>query len=478
MNAGTILVADDDAAIRTVLNQALGRAGYLVRTTGNAATLWRWASAGEGDLVVTDVIMPDENAFDLIPRLKKLRPDLPIVVMSAQNTLMTAITAAERGAYEYLPKPFDLNELTAVVQRALQAKGKKPPANDVEREEDLPLVGRSAAMQEIYRVIARLMQTDLTVVISGESGTGKELVARALHDFGKRRNGPFVAVSMAAIPRELIESELFGHERGAFPGANARSPGKFEQADGGTLFLDEVGDMPMEAQTRLLRVLQEGEFTPIGGRQPVKANVRIIAATHRDLRQLIHQGLFREDLFFRLNVVPMRLPPLRDRLEDIPDLARHFLKQVEREGMPLKTIEPAALDRLKAYRWPGNVRELENVVRRLVALHSDAIIKAEVIANELREHVPADAARREGDEPLSAIVERYLAAQVEKSSGRLPQPGLYDRTLREVERPLISMCLGLTGGNQIKAAEILGVNRNTLRAKIRSLDIPLFRGFK
>jgi two-component system nitrogen regulation response regulator GlnG len=206
--------------------------------------------------------------------------------------------------------------------------------------------------------------------------------------------------------------------------------------------------------------------------------VRIIAATHRDLRQLIHQGLFREDLFFRLNVVPMRLPPLRDRLEDIPDLARHFLKQVEREGMPLKTIEPAALDQLKAYRWPGNVRELENVVRRLVALHSDAVIKADVIANELREHAPVDATRREGDEPLSAIVERYLSAQVEKSSGRLPQPGLYDRTLREVERPLISMCLGLTGGNQIKAAEILGVNRNTLRAKIRSLDIPLFRGFK
>jgi two-component system, NtrC family, nitrogen regulation response regulator GlnG len=478
MNAGTILVADDDAAIRTVLNQALGRAGYLVRTTGNAATLWRWASAGEGDLVVTDVIMPDENAFELIPRLKKLRPDLPIVVMSAQNTLMTAITAAERGAYEYLPKPFDLNELTAVVQRALQAKGKKPPSNDVESDEDLPLVGRSAAMQEIYRVIARLMQTDLTVVISGESGTGKELVARALHDFGKRRNAPFVAVSMAAIPRELIESELFGHERGAFPGATARSPGKFEQADGGTLFLDEVGDMPMEAQTRLLRVLQEGEFTPVGGRQPVKANVRIIAATHRDLRQLIHQGLFREDLFFRLNVVPMRLPALRDRLEDIPDLVRHFLKQVEREGMMPKTMEPAALDALRAYRWPGNVRELENVVRRLVALHSDTVIKRETVENELREHVPVEAARKEGDEPLSAIVERYLTGQVEKSNGRLPQPGLYDRTLREVERPLISMCLGLTGGNQIKAAEILGVNRNTLRAKIRSLDIPLFRGFK
>lgn len=479
MNAGTILVADDDAAIRTVLNQALGRAGYLVRTTGNAATLWRWASAGEGDLVVTDVIMPDENAFEMLPRLKKVRPDLPIIVMSAQNTLMTAITAAERGAFEYLPKPFDLNELTTVVQRALQAKAKKQVANDVARDEDLPLVGRSPAMQEIYRVIARLMQTDLTVMIGGESGTGKELVARALHDFGKRRNRPFVAVSMAAIPREMIESELFGHERGAFPGASARSPGKFEQADGGTLFLDEVGDMPMEAQTRLLRVLQEGEFTPVGGRQAVKANVRIIAATHRDLRQLIHQGLFREDLFFRLNVVPMRLPPLRERLEDIPDLVRHFLKQVEREGMPQKSIEAAALDALKAHRWPGNVRELENVVRRVVALHADTTITADAISAELREHAPTEPeGAKDADETLHALVERYLSAQIQKLGGRLPQPGLYDRTLREVERPLISMCLGLTGGNQIKAAEILGVNRNTLRAKIRSLDIPLFRGFK
>jgi len=328
MNSATIIVADDDAAIRTVLNQALGRAGYLVRTTGNAATLWRWASAGEGDLVITDVIMPDENAFELLPRLKKIRPDLPIIVMSAQNTLMTAITAAERGAYEYLPKPFDLNELTSVVQRALESRGeRKVQRSDGQNDDDLPLIGRSPAMQEIYRVIARLMQTDLTVMISGESGTGKELVARALHSFGRRRNGPFVAVNMAAIPRELIESELFGHEKGAFTGATARGVGRFEQAEGGTLFLDEIGDMPLEAQTRLLRVLQQGEYTPVGGRTPIKTNVRIVAATNRDLRQLIHQGLFREDLFFRLNVVPMRLPPLRERLDDIPDLVHHFLNQ-------------------------------------------------------------------------------------------------------------------------------------------------------
>src|SRR5213083_1994410 len=290
MPAGSILVADDDTAIRTVLNQALSRAGYEVRLTGNAATLWRWVSQGEGDLVITDVVMPDENAFDLVPRIKKLRPDLPVVIMSAQNTFLTAIRASERGAYEYLPKPFDLKELIGIVGRALsQPKERPAAAAKAEEWEGIPLVGRSAAMQDIYRMLARLMQTDLTVMISGESGTGKELVARALHDYGKRRKGPFVAVNMAAIPRELIESELFGHERGAFTGAVQRSSGKFEQASGGTLFLDEIGDMPPEAQTRLLRVLQQGEYTAVGGRASIRADVRIIAATHRDLRQLIRQ---------------------------------------------------------------------------------------------------------------------------------------------------------------------------------------------
>src|SRR5450755_3653862 len=354
MPTGSILVADDDAAIRTVLNQALSRAGYEVRSTGNAATLWRWVSQGEGDLVITDVVMPDENAFDFLPRIKKLRPELPIIVMSAQNTFMTAIRASERGAYEYLPKPFDLKELTLIVGRALaEPKDRQPAAGPKSDEIDaIPLVGRSPAMQEIYRLLARLMQTDLTVMISGESGTGKELVARALHDYGKRRNGPFVAVNMAAIPRDLIESELFGHERGAFTGANTRASGRFEQAKGGTLFLDEIGDMPAEAQTRLLRVLQEGEYTAVGGRTPIRVDVRIIAATHRDLPQLIRQGLFREDLFYRINVVPIRLPPLRERSEDIPALVRHFLAQAGAEGLPGKTLDQAAMDRLKIYRWP------------------------------------------------------------------------------------------------------------------------------
>ncbi|MEM1140656.1 MAG: sigma 54-interacting transcriptional regulator, partial [Pseudomonadota bacterium] len=278
MSNETIIIADDDSAIRTVLNKALGRHGFRVRSTSNASTMWRWVDGGEGDLLITDVVMPDENVFDILPQIRKKRPTMPVIVMSAQNNLMTAVNAAEQGAYEYVPKPFDLNELVSIVRRALgslkeraipatlPAEVEEPP----EKSDKMPLIGRSAAMQDIYRVMARLMQTDLTVMISGESGTGKELVARALHDFGKRRGKPFIAVNMAAIPRELIESELFGHEKGSFTGANQRLTGRFEQAAGGTLFLDEIGDMPLEAQTRLLRVLQEGEFSTVGGRSSIK----------------------------------------------------------------------------------------------------------------------------------------------------------------------------------------------------------------
>src|SRR5260221_12761966 len=481
MNASTILVADDDRAIRTVLNQALARLGYDVRTTGNAATLWRWVADGEGDLVITDVVMPDENGLDLIPGIKPIPPELRIIVMSAQNTLMTAVKATERGAFESLPKPFDLRELVNVVQRALSAPVSAAllQAEEVGAEEQLPLIGRSPAMQDIYRVLARLMGTDLTVMIAGESGTGKELVARALHDFGKRRSGPFVAINMAAIPRELIESELFGHEKGAFTGAASRSIGRFEQAQGGTLFLDEIGDMPIEAQTRLLRVLQEGEYTTVGGRTPIRANVRIIAATHRDLRHLIRQGLFREDLFYRLNVAPIRLPPMRERAEDVPALVRHFLKQATVEGLPGKSVDVAAMDKLKGYRWPGNVRELENLVKRLAALYSQEVIGPDVIDGELAEVAPAiEPSVVPDNEGLSAAVERHLKDYFAAHKDGLPAAGLYDRVLREIERPLIALTLVATRGNQIKAAQLLGLNRNTLRKKIRELDIQVLRGLK
>jgi two-component system, NtrC family, nitrogen regulation response regulator GlnG len=477
---GTVIVADDDAAIRTVVGQALTRAGYEVRSASNAAMLWRFVQSGEGDLVITDVMMPDENAFDLIPRIRKLRPELPIVVMSAQNTFMTAIKASERGAYEYLPKPFDLQELVNIAGRAI-TEPKAVIAAPAEPPDEIPLVGRSAAMQEIYRTLARLMHIDLTVLINGESGTGKELVARALHDFGKRKNGPFVAINMAAIPRELIESELFGHEKGAFTGANQRSAGRFEQAQAGTLFLDEIGDMPMEAQTRLLRVLQQGEYTTVGGRTPIKTNVRIVAATNKDLRGLIQTGLFREDLYFRLNVVPLRLPPLRERAADIPDLARHFFHIAEKEGMPRKQIDQGALELMKAYAWPGNIRELENLIRRLAALSPHEVITAPVIQGELEMAGPSLSAPRQSG-PVAAsgmsirdFMENHLNSHFASYGAELPPPGLYDRILEEVEGPLVSAVLAATRGNQIKAADVLGVNRNTLRKKIRDLDIRVVK---
>ncbi|MCO5060024.1 MAG: nitrogen regulation protein NR(I) [Rhizobiaceae bacterium] len=477
---GNILVADDDAAIRTVLNQALSRDGHDVRVTSNASTLWRWVSSGEGDLVITDVVMPDENAFDFLPRLKKARPDLPVIVMSAQNTFMTAIRASETGAYEYLPKPFDLTELLGIVNRAL-AEPRRPRSEQRTDEPDaMPLVGRSAAMQDIYRMLARMMQTDLTVMITGESGTGKELVARALHEYGRRRNGPFVAINMAAIPRDLIESELFGHEKGAFTGAQNRSTGRFQQAEGGTLFLDEIGDMPMEAQTRLLRVLQQGEYTTVGGRTPIKTDVRIVAATNKDLRTLINHGQFREDLFYRLNVVPLRLPPLRERSEDIPDLVRHFFKQVEGEGLQAKRISSGGLDTMKRYPWPGNVRELENLIRRLSALYPQDEITQEIIESELRTGDLTSIDGGTGAIPdnisISQAVEHYLQRYFAGFGGELPPPGLYQRVLAEVEYPLVLACMTATRGNQIKAAELLGLNRNTLRKKIRELGVNVYRG--
>lgn len=476
MAAPTVLVADDDGAIRTVVSQALGRAGYEVRATGNAATLWRWVSDGDGDIVITDVIMPDENGLDLIPRIRGIRPELRIIVMSAQNTLLTAVKATERGAFEYLPKPFDINKLVDVIRRGLETPRSAEEKTDAEAEDALPLIGRSPAMQEIYRTLARLMGTDLTVIINGESGTGKELVARALHDYGKRKDGPFVAINMAAIPRELIESELFGHEKGAFTGAHSRQSGRFEQAEGGTLFLDEIGDMPPEAQTRLLRVLQEGEYTTVGGRTPIKADARIVAATYHDLKQLIRQGLFREDLYFRLNVVPIRLPPLRERTEDIPELVRSFLAKVAAEGLPWKIIDTAAMDRLKDYSWPGNVRELENLIQRLAALYSQEVITVEDIKAELADASPENA--EDEEKGLSQTVENRLSTYFSAHADGLPAAGLYQRVLKEVERPLITLTLQATQGNQIRAAEVLGLNRNTLRKKIRELNIPIVRGAK
>jgi two-component system, NtrC family, nitrogen regulation response regulator GlnG len=488
---GTVLLADDDRGIRTVLIQALQRIGCRVRATGSSSALWRMVEEGEGDLVITDVHMPDGDALDLLPAIRRRRPDLPVIVMSAQNNVLTAIRAAEVGAYEYLPKPFDLKELLGHVQSSLERRAKRaaepsgaPEAAEAGRtaDENLPLIGRSPAMQEVYRVMARLTQTDLTVMIWGESGTGKELVARALHDFGRRARGPFVAINMAAIPRELIESELFGHERGAFTGATARAAGRFEQAQGGTLFLDEIGDMPPEAQTRLLRVLQEGEFTSVGGRASRRTDVRIIAATHQNLKALIAEGRFREDLYYRLNVVPIRLPPLRERIGDLPDLARHFLRRAAAEGLPKKSLTPEALEAMKGHSWPGNVRELENLMRRVAVLCPEDRIPADAVEGELASVGEEDRIEAGEGGPagrsLGAAVELHLERYFRHHGGVLPPPGLYDRVLREVEMPLIALTLSATRGNQLRASELLGINRNTLRKKIRELDIPVTRGRK
>jgi two-component system nitrogen regulation response regulator GlnG len=462
-----ILIADDDASIRLVLSQAFSRLGYDVRATGNAATLLKWVTEGDGDLVITDVVMPDENVFDVLPRIRKQRPRLPVIVMSAQNTLLTAISAAEGGVFDYMPKPFDLDDMAAVAKRALERPADKEAAKAqarAMRDERLPLIGRSGPMQEVYRTIARLVGADLTVLILGESGAGKELVARALHDLGRRRDGRFVAISLAAIPRERVDSELFGRGDGEV--------GRLVEADGGTLFLDEIGDMPLDAQTRLLRVFDGAEpaINPKTGRRP---NVRVIAATNRDLRGLIAQGLFREDLYFRLNVAPIRVPPLRERVDDIPELARAFLLRASREGLPSKTIDQAALDRLKLHDWPGNVRELENLVRRICALYGEETIGARIVERELAEQATTPAG--EGPVSLATLVERNLASYFASQPGGVPPTGLYDRVLAEIERPLFQLTLAATRGNQMRAAEVLGLNRNTLRKRLHDLGIEKAR---
>ena len=467
-----ILVAEDDKSVRLVVQQALARQGYTVQSSGTAAGLWKLIEAGRGDVLISDIGLPDGDALDLLPRIQQKRPDMPVIVMSARSTLLTAVKAQQTGVFEYLPKPFELRSLVEATSRAVGSIGQSRPvaAAPSAFEEGGPLVGRSAPMQDIFKAMARVVGTDLTVLITGESGTGKELVARALHDLGSRRAGPFVPINMAAIPRNLVESELFGHEKGAFVGADSRMSGRFEQAEGGSLFLDEVGDMPPEAQTRLLRVLQDGEYLPVGANRPVKADVRIIAATNRNLQQLMQQGLFREDLFYRLNVVPLRLPPLRERVEDIGPLVNHFLKQAAAGGLPVRRFAPDGIRALAAWSWPGNVRELENLVRRLLVLVGEDVISAEMVERELAavREVEADPIEVES---LSNSVDQHIRKYFDALDGAQPPPGLHARILREVEFPLIVATLEQTRGNQVKAAEILGINRNTLRKRIRELGI-------
>lgn len=473
----TIIVADDDMTIRLVVSEALRQEGWMIIEADDVPELKRIVQSGQGDVVISDVLMPGGNGLEAMPLLLKDRPNLPFIIMSAQNTLSTAMEATNNGAFEYLPKPFDIDELINTVKKAL----KKISVQTVQRNEPEQdsLIGRSPAMQEIYRSMARIVQTELTVLIHGESGTGKELVARALHDHGPRRENPFVPVNMAAIPKELIESELFGHERGAFTGAETRTVGRFGEAKGGTLFLDEIGDMPLEAQTRLLRVLQEGEYRTVGGQSSIRTNVRIIAATNKNLKSMVSSGDFREDLYFRLNVVPLSIPPLRERTEDVPDLAEHFVEKGTESGLPYKTLTAGAKKVLQSFDWPGNVRELENLIRRLCALHPGDQINASDIKAEFDRSTsdlaggPMSIMANVTGGNLSQTVRLHLDQYFEYHEDGLPPPGLHTRILREIERPLIQKVLSATNGNQVKSAELLGLNRNTLRKKIRELEISL-----
>ncbi|HKR89705.1 MAG TPA: sigma 54-interacting transcriptional regulator [Phenylobacterium sp.] len=464
-----ILIADDDSSMRLVLSQAFMRLGHQVRATGNVATLMKWIGEGDGDLIVSDVLMAEDNVFDVLPRIRKERPKLPVILISGQNNVLTAINAAEAGCFEYIAKPFNVEDVLSAARRALSSptdpESAKAQARAV-RDERLPLIGRSPPMQEVYRAVAKLVRTDLTVLLTGESGTGKELVARVLHDMGRRRAGQFVGVNLAATHAERVEAKLFGGDDGA--------GGKLIEADGGTLFLDEIDGMSLDAQMRLLRVI-DGSEAVVNPRTNRRCSIRVIAATTRDLRGMIQQGLFREDLFFRLNVAPLRLPPLRERLDDIPELSRAFLLRAAREGLPTKTIDATALERLKLHRWPGNVRELENLIRRICAMHPDDLITARIIERELVEAPPGAEGVEDEPETLSQVVERKLASYFADDPVSAPPPALYDHLLDQLERPLFRMTLAATRGNQLRAAALLGLNRNTLRKKIEDRGMEVMR---
>ncbi|WP_188236445.1 sigma-54-dependent transcriptional regulator [Sphingopyxis sp. LK2115] len=466
----TILLVEDDPAIAMIIRETLDDECGLLASVGSIAERNAWLAGHRPDLIITDVVLPDGDGIDSLAHAG-VDPATPVIVLSAQNTLDTAVRATGIGSYDYLPKPFDLDELTSSVRAALQRRV-EPAASDANPPADSHgLVGRAPAMQAVYRTIARLATNDLAVLILGESGTGKEVVARAIHATGLRRAGPFVAINMAAIPRELIEAELFGHEKGAFTGAHSRNAGRFEQAAGGTLFLDEIGDMPLEAQTRLLRVLQSNEYSTVGGSQPLRADVRVIAATHRDMRALVADGRFREDLFYRLNVIPVTLPPLRDRRSDIAALVRHFVEVGRGSGLPDRQFAPEAMQWLERHDWPGNVRELGNVVQRLAVLSRDTVVTAREVEMVLRDNSEsgglvdpaARIARAIDDWAREKMASPDLESDIHGQLEAIVETALFRRVMRDAQ------------GNQLEAARRLGINRNTLRKRLAQLEINPLR---
>ena len=473
MSNKTLIIAEDDESIRLVTSRYLQDLGYEIFMATNLKELWKLIESNKGDVLITDVMLPDGELFDILPQIVEYRENLPVIVVSAKNNLQTAISATKQGAYEYLPKPFDLDELQKLIKKALESKQNLKNKTKIRNESEKQLiVGRSPAMQDLYKSIARLSQNDLTVMIYGESGTGKELVAKALHKYSTRSEKPFIALNMAAIPNDLIESELFGHEKGSFTGAHQKSDGKFKLAEKGTLFLDEIGDMPIDAQTRLLRVLQEGEVTPIGGKEKIQADTRIIAATHKNLSNLIEKGEFREDLFYRLNVVPISIPPLRERKEDIPELVNHFLDKAKDQQLEPKKFTTESFQILEKYQWPGNVRELENFILKLCALYTDENIMNEDLAEEILNLQKLDQQMLDTDNQFSKILENYLSRNINKINKEY-QGDVYNYFVTELEKVLLLEVLKNKNGNQLKAAELLGLNRNTLRKKITELNINI-----
>lgn len=447
---GTVLVADDDRTIRTVLTQALTRAGCKVHATSSMVTLMRWVSEGKGDLVISDVVMPDGNGLEALPQIAELRPGLPVVIISAQNTIMTAIQAAEADAYDYLPKPFDLPDLMKRASKALEVKRRATPAAAPAEggTDDLPLVGRTPLMQNLYRLVARVMNTDLSVLITGESGTGKSLIARAIHDFSDRRSLPFVVATASDLAGVDGPSMLV------------------KRAKGGSLLFDEVGDLTDEEQGKIVRLLDSlGENAP-----------RIMATSQVDLAAKMESGALRQDLYYRLGAVTINVPTLRERVDDIPLLAEHFLARAERDGASFKTLSKEATDLIRTYSWPGNVRQLENTVTRLVVTALEEEITQSDVELVLGNQPAMEPLTGAGDsDRLSASVEKHLRRYFDLHGGMLPPTGLYQRILREVELPLIEIALDASGGNQAKCADLLGINRNTLRKKITELDIHVTR---
>jgi two-component system nitrogen regulation response regulator GlnG len=463
-----VWIVDDDRSIRWVLEKALAREGIPYKAFSSAYEVLQALAVSQPQVLVSDIRMPGESGLALLTKVKESYPQVPVIIMTAYSDLDSAVAAFQGGAFEYLPKPFDVDHALALIRRATAETPPAPPGTGPgpAAAEEPEMLGQAPAMQEVFRAIGRLSQSNVTVLITGESGTGKELVARALHRHSPRAAGPFVAINTAAIPKDLLESELFGHERGAFTGAQAARRGRFEQAEGGTLFLDEIGDMPPDLQVRLLRVLADGEYYRVGGHAPMKANVRVIAATHQNLEERVRQGLFREDLMHRLNVVRLRLPPLRERQEDIAPLVRHFLQKSARElAVEPKILSDEALKVIAAFPFPGNVRQLENMCHWLTVMAPGQRIEVPDLPPEIRE-VPGGEDAGGGEGGWQRALDRELAAALARG-----ERAVGDRLEKEFERTLILRALQHTGGHRMEAAQWLGWGRNTLTRKIQELGL-------